>query len=67
MEVIGKISNETMYPIIFSYAVYGDLGNINARSLGKIQRLAQDGDFDMIIHNGKLISSSNKVIKSTFR
>uniref|UniRef100_A0AC35EW47 Purple acid phosphatase n=1 Tax=Panagrolaimus sp. PS1159 TaxID=55785 RepID=A0AC35EW47_9BILA len=28
------------------------MGNINARSLGKIQRLAQDGDFDMILHVG---------------
>jgi hypothetical protein len=30
------------------------MGNINARSLGKIQRLAQDGDFDMILHVGDL-------------
>ncbi|CAD5230890.1 unnamed protein product [Bursaphelenchus xylophilus] len=36
----------------YRFALYGDMGNINARSLGKIQRLTQSGDFDMIIHNG---------------
>jgi hypothetical protein len=36
----------------YRFALYGDMGNINARSLGKIQRLAQDGDFDLIFHNG---------------
>ena len=29
------------------------MGNINARSLGKIQKLAQTGDFDMVLHVGK--------------
>jgi len=38
----------------YKYAVYGDMGNINARSLGKIQREAQDGDFDVILHVGDL-------------
>ncbi|KAI6207153.1 Purple acid phosphatase [Aphelenchoides besseyi] len=38
----------------FVFAVYGDMGNINARSLGKLQRMSQNGDFDMIIHNGDL-------------
>lgn len=28
------------------------MGNVNARSLGKIQRLAQDGDFDVVLHVG---------------
>lgn len=28
------------------------MGNINARSLGKIQRQAQENDFDIVIHNG---------------
>ncbi|CAD5225057.1 unnamed protein product [Bursaphelenchus okinawaensis] len=36
----------------YRLAIYGDLGNINARSLGKLQRQAQDGQFDMVIHNG---------------
>ncbi|CAD5226353.1 unnamed protein product [Bursaphelenchus okinawaensis] len=36
----------------YRIALYGDMGNINARSLGKIQRLTQNGAFDMIIHNG---------------
>ncbi|CAD5231609.1 unnamed protein product [Bursaphelenchus xylophilus] len=38
----------------FKVAVYGDLGNINARSLGKLQRQAQDREFDLVIHNGDL-------------
>uniref|UniRef100_A0A915D374 Purple acid phosphatase n=1 Tax=Ditylenchus dipsaci TaxID=166011 RepID=A0A915D374_9BILA len=38
----------------FKYAVYGDMGNKNARSLGKIQREAQDNDFDVILHVGDL-------------
>ncbi|KAI6233597.1 Purple acid phosphatase [Aphelenchoides fujianensis] len=38
----------------YKYAVFGDMGNYNARSLGRIQREAQDGDFDMILHVGDL-------------
>ncbi|KAL3085574.1 hypothetical protein niasHT_037315 [Heterodera trifolii] len=38
----------------YKYAVFGDMGNINARSLGKLQREAQEGDFDMILHVGDL-------------
>uniref|UniRef100_A0A915N8T2 Uncharacterized protein n=1 Tax=Meloidogyne javanica TaxID=6303 RepID=A0A915N8T2_MELJA len=36
----------------YRFAVYGDMGNVNARSLGKLQREAQNGDFDMILHVG---------------
>ncbi|CAJ0589582.1 unnamed protein product, partial [Cylicocyclus nassatus] len=36
----------------YEIAVFGDLGNQNARSLGKLQRLAQDGDIDMVFHIG---------------
>lgn len=49
------------------FAVFGDMGNVNARSLGKLQREAQNGrkvlvkifwttfsgDFDMVLHNGR--------------
>ncbi|KAI6224400.1 Purple acid phosphatase [Aphelenchoides fujianensis] len=38
----------------FIFAVYGDLGDINARSLGKLQEMTQAGAFDMVIHNGDL-------------
>ncbi|KAI1719822.1 calcineurin-like phosphoesterase domain-containing protein [Ditylenchus destructor] len=38
----------------YRYAVYGDMGNVNARSLGKIQRHAQSGDFDVVLHVGDL-------------
>uniref|UniRef100_A0A914MVJ0 Purple acid phosphatase n=1 Tax=Meloidogyne incognita TaxID=6306 RepID=A0A914MVJ0_MELIC len=38
----------------YRFAVYGDMGNVNARSLGKLQREAQNGDFDMILHVGDL-------------
>ncbi|KAI6181354.1 Purple acid phosphatase [Aphelenchoides besseyi] len=30
------------------------MGNINAPSLGKLQQISQNGEFDMIIHNGDL-------------
>ncbi|VDO19203.1 unnamed protein product [Heligmosomoides polygyrus] len=36
----------------YEIAVFGDLGNQNARSLAKLQRLAQDGDIDMVLHVG---------------
>ncbi|KAK5986130.1 Purple acid phosphatase [Trichostrongylus colubriformis] len=36
----------------YEIAVFGDLGNQNARSLGKLQRMAQDGDIDMVMHVG---------------
>ncbi|KJH47665.1 Ser/Thr phosphatase family protein [Dictyocaulus viviparus] len=35
-------------------AVFGDLGNENARSLAKLQRMAQDGDIDMVLHVGDI-------------
>uniref|UniRef100_A0A1I8BYK0 Purple acid phosphatase n=1 Tax=Meloidogyne hapla TaxID=6305 RepID=A0A1I8BYK0_MELHA len=38
----------------YRFAVFGDMGNVNARSLGKLQREAQNGDFDMILHVGDL-------------
>lgn len=37
----------------FIYAVYGDLGNENARSLGKIQKEAQLGLIDVVLHIGQ--------------
>ncbi|PIO70063.1 hypothetical protein TELCIR_08095 [Teladorsagia circumcincta] len=36
----------------YEIAVFGDLGNQNARSLGKLQQMAQDGDIDMVMHVG---------------
>ncbi|KAI6193172.1 Purple acid phosphatase [Aphelenchoides besseyi] len=38
----------------FVYAIYGDLGYENARSLAKLNRWAQDRAFDMVIHNGDI-------------
>ncbi|VDM58162.1 unnamed protein product [Angiostrongylus costaricensis] len=32
-------------------AVFGDLGNQNGRSLAKLQRMAQDGDIDLVLHH----------------
>ncbi|KAI6189505.1 hypothetical protein M3Y97_00015700 [Aphelenchoides bicaudatus] len=43
----------------YRFAIYGDMGNINARSLGKVQRLAQDGNFDLVFHNGDLAYDLN--------
>lgn len=36
------------------YAVYGDLGVVNARSLGKIQQQAQRSLIDAVLHIGQL-------------
>ncbi|CAL2046946.1 unnamed protein product [Caenorhabditis brenneri] len=36
----------------FIYAVYGDLGVENGRSLGTIQKMAQRGELDMVLHVG---------------
>jgi hypothetical protein len=36
----------------YQLAVFGDMGNENARSLGKMQKMAQDGDIDMVLHVG---------------
>lgn len=36
----------------YIYAVYGDLGNVNARSLGKIQQQAQRSLIDAVLHVG---------------
>ncbi|TKR70396.1 hypothetical protein L596_022430 [Steinernema carpocapsae] len=38
----------------YRYAIYGDMGNINARSLGKLQELAQKRDYDVVLHVGDL-------------
>ncbi|KAI6192261.1 Purple acid phosphatase [Aphelenchoides bicaudatus] len=38
----------------FTYCVFGDMGNVNARSLGRIQRMAQDGEFDLLLHVGDI-------------
>ena len=35
-------------------AIYGDMGNENAQSLGRLQVEAQDGCYDAILHIGKL-------------
>uniref|UniRef100_A0A0N5AGB1 Purple acid phosphatase n=1 Tax=Syphacia muris TaxID=451379 RepID=A0A0N5AGB1_9BILA len=38
----------------YIFAVYGDLGNVNARSLGKIQQYAQRHKIDMVLHIGDM-------------
>lgn len=38
----------------YVYAIYGDLGVVNARSLGKIQQQAQRSLIDAVLHVGQL-------------
>ncbi|VDM98482.1 unnamed protein product [Thelazia callipaeda] len=38
----------------FIFAVYGDLGSVNARSLGKIQQQAQRSLIDVVLHIGDI-------------
>lgn len=33
-------------------AIYGDMGNIDARSLPQLQKEAQDGIYDAVLHIG---------------
>jgi hypothetical protein len=49
----------------YKFAVFGDMGNVNARSLGKLQREAQDGDFDMVLHVGSSIRVEKKLLKKS--
>ncbi|KAI6190488.1 Purple acid phosphatase [Aphelenchoides bicaudatus] len=44
----------------FKFAVYGDMGNYNARSLGRIQRMSQNGEFDAILHVGDMAYNLNE-------
>lgn len=36
----------------YRFAVYGDFGVTNARSLGRLQNLTQFGDLDFVLHVG---------------
>ena len=42
-------------------AVYGDMGNINAVSLPRLQRETQSGMYDMILHIGDFAYDMNNV------
>ncbi|CAJ0582446.1 unnamed protein product, partial [Mesorhabditis spiculigera] len=44
----------------YRMAVFGDMGNQNARSLGKIQELVQRGELDMILHVGDMAYDMNE-------
>ena len=39
-------------------AVFGDLGSVNAKSLGYLQEETQQGQYDVFLHVGKLFFSS---------
>uniref|UniRef100_A0A7E4ZQ38 Purple acid phosphatase n=1 Tax=Panagrellus redivivus TaxID=6233 RepID=A0A7E4ZQ38_PANRE len=36
----------------YRYGFFGDMGNINARALGAIQKVSQDGEIDVVLHVG---------------
>ncbi|CAD5224999.1 unnamed protein product [Bursaphelenchus okinawaensis] len=44
----------------YRYAVFGDLGNENGRSLGQLQRGAQDGLYDVVLHVGDMAYNLNE-------
>jgi len=56
-----------------SFAVYGDMGNVNGASISRLQQEAQAGHFDAILHVGTILSSFldflyiNKMTKSAQR
>lgn len=35
-------------------AVFGDMGNVNAQSLGRLQEETQHGNLDAVLHVGKI-------------
>jgi hypothetical protein len=39
------------------FAIFGDMGNDNAQSVGRLQKESQAGNFDAIIHVGMLPAS----------
>jgi hypothetical protein len=45
----------------YRYAVFGDMGNLNARSLGRIQRETQSGEFDAVLHVGDMAYDMDSV------
>ena len=47
------MKNGTDWPVRF--AVFGDMGNENAQSLGRLQEETQRGHFDAILHVGAYI------------
>jgi len=36
------------------FAVFGDMGNVNAQSIGRLQEETQAGHFDAVLHVGEL-------------
>ena len=39
-------------------AIFGDMGNVNSRSLVRLEREADQGMYDAIIHLGKNLAST---------
>lgn len=51
------------------FAVYGDMGNKNAQSLGRLQQATQKGEFDMILHVGDMaynMADNNGIVGDQF-
>lgn len=46
-----------------SIAIYGDMGNVNAQSLPRLQAETQDGMYDAIIHVGDFAYNMDDVSK----
>ncbi|CAD6189615.1 unnamed protein product [Caenorhabditis auriculariae] len=44
----------------YEYAVYGDLGSENGRSIGKLQKFAQSGGVDVVLHVGDFAYDMNE-------
>lgn len=49
-----------------SIAIYGDLGNVNAQSLPRLQAETQAGVYDAIIHVGDFAYNMDDVMNSYF-
>lgn len=49
------------------FAIFGDMGNENGRSIGRLQELAQKGSIDAIIHVGKLFCLCSVSVNFLYR
>jgi len=57
-------SFSSSFPV--SVALYGDLGNANAQSLPRLQREAQSGEYDVILHVGDFAYDMHTVIDASY-
>ena len=41
------------------FAIFGDMGNVNTKSVGRLEEETQEGNFDAILHVGMFTADTN--------